>query len=328
MTPTRLMTCTLVLVAGGLAPGIARAAAPDRFATYYPGPPCAASVVDRTWSQFQVNLGTETVLVPGRLMASTEGGVVLVGDDERRIKLLTNASRADWLLDYPLLDTGVGVWGRPTLGPGCIESEGALYVESLFPVALLEGAIAPALDLMARTDSARLQEGVRRYRWALGRHDVQQRALVEPARSTGAADRIEEALFDHDAARGGMPWRARLMGPEDPAPAAGTVDVLLSGADGSVGLFGHISVGTAGVVYNIYPLGSGRGAPDVVPPGTTFSMPSAAWRSAGRPGDCGWRGCRGRSSPRSIATCDGRSMTSRKDGPPITPPGTIAPSPA
>jgi hypothetical protein len=55
------------------------------------------------------------------------------------------------------------------------------------------------------------------------------------------------------------------MGPEDPPSSTGSVDVLLSGADGSTGLFGHISVGTGGVVYNIYPLGSDRGAPDLVP---------------------------------------------------------------
>jgi hypothetical protein len=240
-------------------------AAPGTFARYYPGPPCAASRVDRTWSQFQVNLGNESVLVPGRLMASTEGGVVLVGEDERPIRLLTNASRADWLLDYPFLDAGVAVWGQPTLGPGCIESEGSLYVESLYPVALLDGSIAARLDLMSRPGPDRLLDAVRRYRWALGRHDEQQRALVEPAPSTGAAGRLVEALFDPGAARDETPWRVRLMGPEDPLPEAGTVDVLLSGADGSVGLFGHISVGTGGVVYNIYPLGSDRGAPDLVP---------------------------------------------------------------
>jgi len=246
------------------APALA-AVAPERFARYYPGPPCPASRVDRTWSQFQVNLGNEAVLVPGMLMASTEGGVVLVGDDQRPIELLTNASRADWLLDYPFLDTGVAVWGQPTLGPGCIEADGALYVESLFPVTLLEGGIRPTLDLMARPEPETLLEAVRRYRWALGRHDDQQRALVEPARAIGAADRLQEALFDRDAARGRLPWRVRLMGPDDPLSEARTVDVLLSGADGSTGLFGHISVATGGIVYNIYPNGSDRGAPDLVP---------------------------------------------------------------
>jgi hypothetical protein len=55
------------------------------------------------------------------------------------------------------------------------------------------------------------------------------------------------------------------MGPEHPLPERGTVDVLLSGGDGSVGVFGHISVAAGGIVYNIYPKGSERGAPDLVP---------------------------------------------------------------
>ena len=121
--------------------------------------------------------------------------------EERGIELLTNASRADWLLDYPLLEEGVGVWGRPILGPGCIEANGSLYVESLFPTALLENAISPRLDLMLRPDGAALQESVRRYRWALARRDEQHRARAEPAPSAGAAGRLEKAIFERDAAR-------------------------------------------------------------------------------------------------------------------------------
>lgn len=266
MTGTAVVAALLLGAAGVIgAPQALAADAPGRFGRYFSGPPCLASPVDRTWSQFQVNLGDQPVLVPGRLMATTAGGVMLLGDDQRSIELLTNASRADWLLDYPLLDDGVGVYAHPILGPGCIESEGALYVESIFPTALLASGITPRLDLMSRPESAALQDGVRRYRWALSRRDPRHRSEVEPARAGGAAGHLEKALFERDAASERMPWRVRLMGAEDPLPELGTVDVLLSGADGSVGLFGHISVGSDGTVYNIYPLGSERGAPDLVP---------------------------------------------------------------
>ena len=265
----RLFLLTLVLSPFAFgAPGAARAdEAPARFGQYYSGPPCLVSQgqVDRTWSQYQVNLGSDPVLTAGRLMATTAGGAVLVSSDDRDIELLTNASRADWLLDYPLLEDGVGVWGRPILGPGCIEAEGSIYVESLFPTALLESAILPRLDLMGRPDAATLQDAVKRYRWALARRDPQHRAWAEPAPAANAPDRLEQAIFERDAARDRLPWRVRLMGPEDPLPEFGTVDVLLSGGDGSVGVFGHISVGAGGIVYNIYPKGSERGAPDLVP---------------------------------------------------------------
>lgn len=264
-----LFASAAALAGAGAPPGALAADESARFGQYYSGPPCldGAGQVDRTWSQFQVNLGSAPVLTAGRLMATTAGGAVLVGSDDRNIELLTNASRADWLLQYPLLDGGVGVWGRPILGPGCIEAEGSLYVESLFPTALLESAIAPRLDLMGRADAAGLQDPVKRYRWALARHDAQHRAYATPAPTGGAADHLEKAIFERDAARDRLPWRVRLMGPEDPLPEFGTVDVLLSGGDGSVGVFGHISVGTGGIVYNIYPKGSERGAPDLVPLG-------------------------------------------------------------
>jgi hypothetical protein len=253
------------LAAAGAAPAARAADVAGRFGKYYSGPPCLASQVDRTWSQFQVNLGNEPVLVPGRLMATTAGGVVLLGDDQRSIELLTNASRADWLLDYPLLDDGVGVYAHPILGPGCIEAEGALYVESIFPTSLLASTITTRLDLMQRPGAAALQDSIRRYRRALSRRDPHRGADVEPARAAGAAAHLEEALFDRDAASDPRPWRVRLLGADDPLPEFGTVDVLLSGADGSVGLFGHISVASNGIVYNIYPKGSDRGAPDLVP---------------------------------------------------------------
>ena len=274
MTTTRACSMALFASAAVLSAAVAPPAAiaadgSARFGQYYSGPPCldGAGQVDRTWSQFQVNLGSDPVLTAGRLTATTAGGAVLVGSDDRNIELLTNASRADWLLQYPLLDDGVGVWGRPILGPGCIEAEGSLYVESLFPTALLESAIAPRLDLMGRPDAAGLQDPVNRYRWALARHDAQHRAFATPAPAGHAADRLEKAIFERDAARDRLPWRVRLMGPEDPLPEFGTVDVLLSGGDGSVGVFGHISVGAGGLVYNIYPKGSERGAPDLVPLG-------------------------------------------------------------
>ncbi|HKQ96889.1 MAG TPA: hypothetical protein VJV75_03325 [Candidatus Polarisedimenticolia bacterium] len=236
-----------------------------RFGQYYSGPPCPFTRVDRTWSQFQVNLGEQLVLLPGRLTASTDGGVMLQAEDSRTVELLTNASRADWLLDYPLLDDEVGVYGHPILGEGCTESEGSIYIESLFPFTLFENAITSRLDLMGRGDSMELQDAVRRYRWALSRHDPEHRAEVEPARAGGAAEHMQEALFERNAAVDRMPWRVRLMGAEDPLPELGTIDVLLSGGDGSVGIFGHISVAANGVAYNIYPLGSERGAPDFVP---------------------------------------------------------------
>jgi hypothetical protein len=259
-----LSLASLVAAAAG-GPAAAGVDVPGRFGQYYSGPPCLASQIDRTWSQFQVNLGSDLTLIAGRLMATTTGGAILVGGDDRALELLTNASRADWLLDYPLLDDGVGVWGRPILGPGCIEAEGSIYVESLFPTALLESAIAPRLDVMRRAGAEPLQDAVRRYRWALAKHDEQHRAWAEPAPTGGAASRLEQAIFQRDAARERQPWRVRLMGPEDPLPERGTVDVLLSGGDGSVGVFGHISVAASGIVYNIYPKGSERGAPDLVP---------------------------------------------------------------
>jgi hypothetical protein len=260
-----MWTTISLVAAAAIGPPASGADGPARFGQYYSGPPCFASQVDRTWSQFQVNLGSDLTLIAGQLMATTAGGVILVGRDDRALELLTNASRADWLLDYPLLDGGVGVWGRPILGPGCIEAEGSIYVESLFPTALLESAIAPRLDVMQRAGAGPLQEAVRRYRWALAKHDEQHRAWAEAAPTGGAASRLEETIFQRDAARERQPWRVRLMGPEHPLPERGTVDVLLSGGDGSVGVFGHISVAAGGIVYNIYPKGSERGAPDLVP---------------------------------------------------------------
>ena len=115
-----LSLASLVAAAAG-GPTAAGADGPARFGQYYSGPPCLASQVDRTWSQFQVNLGADLTLIAGQLMATTAGGAILVGRDDRALELLTNASRADWLLDYPLLDGGVGVWGRQIGRASCRE---------------------------------------------------------------------------------------------------------------------------------------------------------------------------------------------------------------
>lgn len=240
---------------------------PSRFGLYFSGPPCPEVQVDRTFSQFQVNLGGEIELVRGRLSAGAGGEAVLVKEGGLGIELLSNASRADWLLSYPFIEEGVGVWGRPILGPGCEMQEGTFYVEAIFPLVLMRGAADPRLDLMRRPGLEELQEAVRAYRGALT--EASEAPEVDPLEigTFDAAGRLEERLFDPAAASGLVPWRVRLMGPDEPLAGAGTVDVLLSGADGSVGMFGHIAVGSDGLVYNIYPKGSDRGAPDVVPLG-------------------------------------------------------------
>jgi len=240
---------------------------PSRFGLYYSGPPCPGMQVDRTFSQFQVNLGAGQELLTGRLGSGPDGLAVLVAAAGRRIELLSNASRADWLLSYPFIDDGVGVWGRPILGAGCETQEGSFYAEAVFPLGLLDGEIEAGLDLMRRPGVADLQSRVRAYRTVLTEASGEPEAEPTIVSTFHAAERLEERLFEHEAARGLVPWRARLMGPEEPCPPSSTVDVLLSGADGSTGMFGHIAVGSAGRVYNIFPKGSDRGAPDVLPLG-------------------------------------------------------------
>lgn len=280
----------------GMVPAVPGAGpAPQRFGLYYSGPPCPEAEVDRTFSQFQVNLGVQPELLEGRLSAAADGRALLDGWSGRGVELLSNASRADWLLDYPLLDAGAGVWGRSIFGPGCAVEEGAFYVEALFPVGLLEGPIAPRLDLMGRAGQDRLREAARRYRRALGGSVEDQRPEDETAGPrTRAGSKLQKAMFEAMAARDLQPWRVRLVGPEDPLPDTTTVDVLLSGADGSTGLFGHISVGSSSLVYNIYPKGSDRGAPDLVPiwdylfnaqRGHAIRRPTWILRLQGLPGD-------------------------------------------
>jgi hypothetical protein len=223
--------------------------------------------VDRTFSQFQVNLAGEPELLKGRLVGGPEGVAVLAREAGQGIELLSNASRADWLLSYPFIEDGIGVWGRPILGPGCETQEGSFYLEAIYPLVLLQGPIDPRLDLMRRVGVPGLQEEVRAYRAALG--EASGKPEIDPlvVPTFHAAERLEEQLFEHEAARGLAPWRVRLMGPEETVDPSGTVDILLSGADGSTGMFGHIAVGGAGQVYNIFPKGSDRGAPTVLPLG-------------------------------------------------------------
>lgn len=248
--------------------------APERFGLYYSGSPCAGGHIDRTYSQFQVNLGREPRLLRGRLLAGPDGEARLVREGGVPLRLLTNASRADWLLSYPLIGGEVGVWGRPILRPDCTIVEDAFYLESLFPPALLEGVIDPALEVPARGAARGLLVALRAYGATL-QHSA--RAFVsesgdndaddgeDSAARRGSADDLEEALFDPDLASSEAPWRVRLLGGDEELPPDTSVEVVLSGSDGSTGMFGHIAVGAGGQVYNVYPKGSERGSPEPVP---------------------------------------------------------------
>src|SRR3989442_12272713 len=97
---------------GGTAP-------PNRFGLYYSGPPCPEVQVDRTYSQFQVNLAREPELLEGRLIGGPEGVAVIARDSGKGIELLANSSRAAWLLSYPFIEDGIGVEGAPIRRPGC-----------------------------------------------------------------------------------------------------------------------------------------------------------------------------------------------------------------
>jgi hypothetical protein len=259
----------LVALGAGPAPGREGpppdSRAPAGFGLYYSGPPCREAGVDRTFSQFQVNLAADPVLVSGRLGAAADGAALLAPGAGPAIRLLSNASRGDWLLSYPRADEGVGVWGRPILGPGCAVAEGVLYVEALFPRALLHGAIEPTHDLMRRDDADALVEAARLYRAALADGREEDGTIdPPPVGRRGVVARLEEALFSPEQAGAGSPWRVRLLGPEAPPEGGRTVEILLSGSDGSTGMFGHIAVGGDGEVYNVYPKGSDRGAPGPV----------------------------------------------------------------
>jgi hypothetical protein len=242
---------------------LAAAQTPAHFGLYYSGPPCAAVRIDRTFSQFQVNLAEEAELVRGRLRAGPDGEAVLVGGGSRPVRLLSNASRADWLLSYPLLEEEVGVWARPILQADCSVATDTLYVEALFPSTLLQGPIDPRLDLSLRPDALTLLSAVARYRQAFV-PDAERDAHETYGPRGDAAD-LEREIFAPGHSTGEMPWRVRLFGDDREIPASTSVEILLSGSDGSVGMFGHISVGGGFEVYNIYPKGSDRGAPGKVP---------------------------------------------------------------
>ncbi len=280
------VSTTVLDVAAGISGGPAR---PEHLGLYYSGPPCAAAQIDRTFSQFQVNLAPEEQILTGTLRGGPGNEAVLELDGPRDVDLVSNASRADWLLAYPYVQDGAGVLGRPTLRPDCSVSRESFYVEALFPRLLLDGSIEPRLDLMRRPDAADLQEAVRAYRGLLktawSRPPEGDRAAApeppganadraegdsedgDPASdgTRGAAARLRRELFAPEAARALMPWRVRLLGSDRIPTGVTSVDILLSGADGSTGMFGHIAVGSGGMVYNIYPKGSDRGGPEVVP---------------------------------------------------------------
>ncbi|HKY31982.1 MAG TPA: hypothetical protein VJV23_05550 [Candidatus Polarisedimenticolia bacterium] len=236
---------------------------PERFGIHASGAPCSRVPLDRTYGQFQVNLGSEAEVVRGKLLRGEGGEAVLAGCDGR-VMLVTNASRADWLLTYPRIEGEVGVVARRVFESDCSVADDRLYVEALFPIGLLEGEIPEALDPARRREPDALQQALGTYRRALQRDRAVTAGHGRPTIGFAAA-RLEEALFAPHAARSGEPWRAALLGGIDPEPEAATMDIVLSGSDGSVGMFGHIAVGVGGQVYNVYPRGSDRGSPEPVP---------------------------------------------------------------
>ncbi len=231
---------------------------PDSFGLYYSGPPCSLGLVDRTFSQFQVNLAEQDML-EGFLVSTPDGEAVLERDGLQPVRLVTNASRADWLLSYPLIMGEIGVWGRTILGSDCKPEEGAFYIEAIFPPKLIQGRIDPRVDLTRRDDVDPLRQAVAAYRHelSLGAPD---RDRAGGERSIRAASRLAKRLFELETAMAPEPWRVRLIGGDEEIPQENSVEILLSGSDGSVGVFGHIAAGGGGTVYNVYPNGSDRGA--------------------------------------------------------------------
>jgi hypothetical protein len=236
-----------------------RSQAPDHVEPYYSGPPCPDYVADRTYSQFQVNLVSDLETATGTLVAGRDGQAFLRRDDGAQVRLVSNASRIDWLLSYPYIDTEVRVIGRSILAPDCTVRTDVIYAEAVYPSILLEETIAPELDLRMRSEHPALRLAVEELRKALedGR----------AGRDGGAVSRLENELFEDEVASAIEPWRVLLAGPEEPLPTASAVDLVLSGSNGGAGLFGHIAVGIEGGVYNVYPKGSDRGAPTEVPLG-------------------------------------------------------------
>src|SRR2546428_1387348 len=156
---TTLLNVPSVL-SGGTAP-------PSRFGLYYSVPPCPEVQVDRTYSQFQVNLARDPELLKGRLIGGPDGVAVMARDARQGIELLSNASRADWLLSYPFIDDGVGVWGRPILGAGCQTQAGSFSAEAGFPLGLLDGETEAGLAPRRRPGGPRPPGPVRGYGHAL-----------------------------------------------------------------------------------------------------------------------------------------------------------------
>lgn len=233
---------------------------PDRFGIYYPEAPCPTAPVDRSFSQFQVNLAPEEEMLSGGLAAGKDGEAVLVRQGQPPVRLVSNASRADWLLSYPLLMDEVGIFGRGILRPDCTPQSGSFYVEAIYPPVLIRGPIDSRVDLMRRADLDGLQRAVRKYGNALDRGMRSPKVARKPEDGKlHQASSLAEELFEKEAAMAADPWRARLLGDDGILPESGTVDVLLSGSDGTVGVFGHIAVGVGGTVYNVYPKGSDRG---------------------------------------------------------------------
>jgi hypothetical protein len=274
MSMTIPMLAATPILAAALA-GVPHPPAPGKFGLYYSGGPCSFTEVDRTYSQFQVNLGDTPVLIRGRLVAGPDGEAVLVRPDGGGMRLLTNASRADWLLGYPLMQEEVAAWGREILRPDCSVADDAIYVEALFPPAVVQGPIPPVLDLSRRRDLGGLIGALREYRATLLHSTAG--GLTTLARlgdavagdddmeiRRGSVADLEREMFVQEVASDETPWRARLLGEDGEVPYGTSVDILVSGSDGSVGVFGHIAVGGDGMVYNVYPLGSERGAPEPV----------------------------------------------------------------
>jgi hypothetical protein len=253
-----LMT-VLAFSLAGAAPGLDF---PDRFAAYYSAPPCPINRVDRTYSQFQVNLLPEEGMLSGNLVAGESGEALLARDGQPPVRLVTNASRADWLLSYPLIMNDVGIWGRGILRSDCSTDAESFYVEAIFPPVLLQGPIDPRVDLVGRQGVVPLQKAVLSYRRELSRGMRNRKVAMKPEDGMlrAAGDLVEE-LFEPGAAMALEPWRVRLMGGDEGLLESSTVEILLSGSDGSVGVFGHIAAGGGGTVYNVYPKGSDRGAP-------------------------------------------------------------------
>jgi len=260
-----LTAVTVATVASSILDAAPQPGSPDRFAAYYSGPPCPTSQADRTYSQFQVNLSAEQAMLSGDLVAGENREALLLREGLPPIRLVTNASRADWLLSYPLIMNQVGIWGHGILRPDCSTDADIFYVKAIYPPVLLQGRIDARVELMNRPGVEPLRRSVLHYRRELSR-GMQSRKVAENPEDgmLRAAGNLAEELFEPGAAMELQPWRVRLMGGDEELPGSSTVEILVSGSDGSVGVFGHIAAAGGGMVYNVYPKGSDRGAPGPV----------------------------------------------------------------